>query len=201
MRFHFKNIAAALAVGVSSLLVGSAASAITLNGSYSLGGSAFSGPHAVLGAAPVNSSFSFDLEEGETATIDLFKVHTNKSIRDSFVHLESVASSFVFDDPVSTGTLSAQTDGIFLHLFKIGALLWDNPVVVTFGDTGAFTVSLSHLLFNTAHGGDSMVRMTVDYKSAPSASPAPTPVPLPAGGALLLGAMGGLALVRRRRKA
>ncbi|WP_216665329.1 VPLPA-CTERM sorting domain-containing protein [Pseudoruegeria sp. HB172150] len=181
-----------------------AASATTFTGNFSISGSAFTDPGLVLQTSTTSGGGSFDLEVGEWAYFELFTVWTEETTvnADDLVG-QSINVDFVFTDPAVSGGLSGSSTGVIscFGFCEYGVIDWANPLILTFGGTGKLLLSLSDVTFNFGilglHEGEkhgASVKLKVKYLEAPSQ------VPLPAGGVLLIGALGGLAMVRRRRK-
>lgn len=191
-----KTVLAAIAVAASAV----AAAAATFNGTFSLGGSAFSDPGLVVNASPTTGSSSFSLNVGQSTTFNLFRIWTDEtSVQYDDTIAQSIFASFTLTQPVASGTVSGVTDGNW-GLLQYGTLNWGGPLMLSFGNGGLLSIALSNATFNWGlfgltpgmHRG-ATVTATATYVAAP--------VPVPAAGALLLGGLGAMALMRRRRKA
>lgn len=174
--------------------------ATTFEGSFTVSGDAFTDPGLVINVDPDYGTGSFDLDVGESITFDLFTIWTDET----FVNFDdtipqSIDVAFNLTSPEADGVLDGGSRG-FGGIVQFGAVAWDNPLVLEFGNGGEIEFSLSNETFNWGLFGlgegekyGATVQLTAYYTVAP--------VPLPAAGGLLIAGIGGLAALRRRRKA
>ncbi|MCB6177055.1 VPLPA-CTERM sorting domain-containing protein [Rhodobacter sp. Har01] len=194
---QLKTCAAAAAVLATTSV---AAIAATFSGSFALSGDAFSDPGLEVSASPMSGSGSFDLDVGESLTFDLFDIWTNEeSVNWDDMVPNSINVAFTMTQPVASGTATGTTVGQGF-VWQWGSVNWGAPLQIAFGNGGLLQIALSDETFNLGWFGlnegpkkGATVQATATYVSAPA------PVPLPAGGLLLLGAMGAFAVVRRRK--
>lgn len=211
-----RKMASAMALAVGLCLPG-LVSAATFSSTYSVSG-AMSAPGLKLRATPGTGAFAKELEVGESTTFHLFKIWTNNLwVRHGGNKLQTpVSVDFDFLAPRTGGTINgtAAADVSGFGLLHNGRLTWDAPLVLNFGanDTGQITLALSDVNFKRRYlrsglkyGGRVKATLTYDAASvSPSVNPAPVspaPVPLPAGLPLLLGGLGMIGVVSRRRRA
>lgn len=197
-----KKLLAAMAV---TALMASGANAALFNGEFDISGSAFADPGLVLNVHPSSGPVSLDLDVGESVTFDLFRVWTNeRSVNHDDYQGQSVNVAFNMTSPSTSGVLGGTSSGNShtFGFFQGGNIYWSNPLQLSFGKngTGLLEISLSDQSFNWGafwgtvpgkhHGAT--VKATATYVVAP--------VPLPASALLLLGGLGGLAFMRRRKQ-
>lgn len=194
-----------LAAASLTALMASGANAALFNGTFDISGSAFADPGLVLNVHPSTGPVSLDLNEGDSVTFDLFRVWTNEtSVNSDDYNGQSVNVAFNMTSPVTSGVLGGTSSGntAVFGFFQGGNISWNNPLQLTFGKngTGLLEISLSDESFNWGafwgtvpgkhHGAT--VQATATYVMAP--------VPLPASALLLLGGLGGLAFMRKRKE-
>ena len=196
---------AALAVALLFVAPATSWSAVSFSGEFLLSGSAFSDPGLVINADPSSGPINLNLEVGETAFISLFDIWTNESdVGHDDTVPQSVEVTFDFTDPETFGILDGSSSGVsFFGIIEYGRIVWDNPLVLTFGDNdeGMLSISLSDAIFNAGWFG---LAEGEQYGASIGASftlvSGATPVPLPAPLFLLAAGLTGLIVVARRRR-
>ena len=203
-----KKILAALAVAATSLTFATGAIAATnFAGTFSVDAyddSPSDNGLEIHTSAP--GSFNFSLEVGDnTGWFDLFDIWTPEGSAqwDDF-NDQPITVDFSLTDPSSgsgMGGIGGDTSAQTVGLFTWGSVDWDpNSTILYFGsgDTGQLMIELKDTAFNKGPwlnfgGRGGTVQAKATYLVAP--------VPLPAAGLLLLGALGGIGVAARRRKA
>lgn len=195
----------ASAAVAAALCLPGVASALTFSGDWAVTGLQSSDPGLVVKTSGSAGSFSTaDLAVGESYTFNLFRIWTDESSVNK--HEDTVASpievTFSFAEPLASGPVSGTTRGVNHVLKQWGALDWNSPITLTFGeaDTGRLSLALSDVIFNKGlfglndgykHGAN--VTATLTYDAAP--------IPLPATLPLLLGGLALVGAARRRATA
>jgi len=152
-------------------------------------------PSPIAPATAAGATFSFPITGGDTDPL-VINHSGGLSLAAGAAFLE--ASDFVIDAGAGTVFGSAVgsalgTDPVFADLFTL------DGVAVTDGVISAdllITAKLNEVLGLTFVGEDSL---TLTGEVFGTASTSPAPVPLPAGALLLIGGLGMLGMVRRRR--
>ena len=194
----FKTCAVAAAMLAGSAVAGLAA---TFNGSFTIGGSAFSSPGLVVNTSQMSGSTSFNLNVGQSTTFDLFDIWTNDTvINGQDTTPQSITVGFSLSQPSTSGTVTGSSRGNSAFIFQWGSVDWQAPVMLAFGNGGMLSIALSNETFNfgilglgAGQANGATVQATATYVSAPA------PIPLPAAGFGLLAGLGALGMVRRRR--
>jgi len=204
-----KNAMLAVVAAGSLAVMADEASAATFQGTFDVNFNS-SDPGLVVQVVPDSGYFGpFNLDVGESKKFHIFNIWTNETaINRDDKKEKPISVAFDFSSPLTSGTLSGSTVGkVDWCIWKAcaiqyGKLDWDDPLHLTFGPggTGELSVSLSDAIFNKGlfgtkpgeHWG-AKVYATVTYKVEP--------IPLPAAGWMLLAGVGGLAAMKRRRKA
>lgn len=179
------------------------ASAVTFAGNFNVTGDAFSDPGLDVEVSRTNGSFLFDLDVGESYSLNIFKIWTNEGAvnRDDTVP-NALNVLFALTSPVTGGSVSGTVTGFNYFFTQFGSVDFSGPVDLAFGNGGILSVALSDTTFNQGlfglnsgrdHGAH--VAATFTYTQAP------TEVPLPAPALLLATALAGLGLAARRRAA
>lgn len=155
---------------------------------------------------PTSGTGSFDLDVGNSITFDLFDIWTTEgSVNPDDTVPQSIFVDFDLTNPVASGTAGGSSVGEkkLWGAFQGGSVSWGSPVSLMFGNGGQIDFALSDETFNWGlfgtHPGQrhgATVQLTATYVSESVAA-----VPLPASGLLLIAGLGGLAAVRRRKKA
>ena len=186
------------AVAAVTLSVGATQAATTFEGSFAVTEYASSDPGLVVQIDPTSGSFGpYNLEVGESSGwFDMFDIWTDERAMnlDDFA-VKDISVDMNFSSPLVNTVVDGVTSGwTFFGLFSGGAVTWTDPVTVNFGSggSGEFKLYLSDESFGLkGEKYGATVKGKIVYTVAA--------VPLPAGGVLLLTALGGLALARRRK--
>lgn len=197
----------AIAAAALALALPGAVSAATFNGSFNITGTAFADPGLVVRTADNANPFGFDLEDGQSTSVNLFRVWTDEvAVNDDDRQARIMDVNLSVNG--ANGTISGESygaNGGLFGLFEGGRVDWGNPLALDVG-TGTLTVSLFSGLFSSStdfnwgfidiaegykHGADVYAKFSYDA----------APVPLPAGLALILSGLGALGVVGARRKA
>jgi hypothetical protein len=202
-----KHLLAAAALALA--LVPGAASALSFNGTFGVSGSALSDPGLKVKTHPENGNLAFDLDDGESTSMKLFRIWADESDvsgNDTTPHDLDVSFSLNGANGPATGSVNGHTVwGGFLNLVNVqwGSLSFGGPIDLDVG-TGILSICLNGLEhFNKGlyglktgkeHGGDVYAKFSYEENS-------PSPVPLPAGLGLMAAGMGALGVAARRRKA
>jgi hypothetical protein len=162
-------------------------------------------------------ALEFTLEQGESATFDLFTIHSSATELEALDgHPISIDFRFIAPEPFGSAVAGATMIHNFYGLMQWGQLVWENGGIKWFEfDGGRLLVELGNANFNKglyglAPGADhqGIVPGTFSFVAGVAARtdtppPQSTPVPEPASWAMMIAGFGavGLALRRRRRKA
>ena len=189
-----------------SLCVPALANAALISASYQVNLNN-SDPGLVVDSADLEANpFSFDLNEGDSVTFNLFKIWTPEgAVNDDDLAPQPISVDFNFTSPgLMSGSVSGSTSGdteVF-GFFQKGALSWGSPLQLAFGalGDGLLEVSLVDTGFNEGawwglgnHGAEVQAKI----KLVKEASEVPEPSTL----ALLGLGLFGMGVRARRRSA
>lgn len=134
---------------------------------------------------------SFSLEEGQSNTFDFLTFTGNGTGLSTY----DVTATLAFVQPAAsvTGNSSVAVAALFNGSIVAGALIWDNLPQIVDVDGNVFAVNFQ--------GGLTLLDGQSVTTSATVKALEVAPVPLPASALLLLGAVGGLAAMRKRKRA
>ena len=140
-------------------------------------------------AGAVGETFSLDV--GETYSFDFIDFYVSGN--GAFGGIFTVDAILAFATP--GGSISASGGGIFGRVSGIitgGALIWNDAVqTIALGNGTIFTIALDQgIAFGRGRSATVQAHVTLDA----------APIPLPATALLLLVGVGGMAVVRMRRK-
>ncbi len=194
-----------LAIGVTMIPAAAQSAPLTIDGTFSLSGSALQKPGSLIKTVPVSGPIALDLADGGSSTFALFRIWTREQsiLRDDLVP-QSLMVNFDFTSLGTVGTAAGTTVGETGPVQQ-GRLTWDEPlrIAVQGASAGELLISLSDAIFNTGasgltpnkkYGGTSYATFT--YNATPiAATPLPASVFLLGSGMMLLF---GLGVVRAR---
>jgi hypothetical protein len=186
---------------VLALGLPAAASALTVEGSWWLGGEALSEPGLAVRTSRDGGAFDLDLADGGAARFRLFRIWTDERDLGADDRVARVLSAgFALPALGAGGSIAGAVRGREALWVQWGAIDWRAPLEVAVGG-GTLSIRLTDRTFNPgvlalgrgrAGGADVFAR--VSFAAGRSAA---APVPLPAGLPLALTGLGLLALVRR----
>ncbi len=147
--------------------------------------------------APGFAGTSFSLDEGETESFDFIRFETTGTTGNVLLPAArtfSITATLAFAPPAVTVTGNGNGGALLLSGNIIGGVLnWTNlDTQVSFGNGGLATIDFQDGIALFA-GKSETIDASVKLDAAP--------IPLPAAGILMLGALGGLVAVRRRKAA
>lgn len=183
------------------LALPSAAPAVTVQGSWSLGGAALAGAGIQVRVSRQAGSLDLDLADGADTRLRLFRVWTDESDVGSDDRVATALTAMVsLPTTGAGGSVSGHVRGRESVGLQWGTVGWDVPLQVAVGG-GMLSILLSDQSFGRGVLGLARGRQNgADVFARPSyaaGSPA-SPVPLPAGLPLALTGLGALLLLRRR---
>lgn len=207
-----RSIIAAASLAALSISATSAFAATTFDGGYTETHNT-SDPGLIINTKAINSNFSFDLDQGQSTSVQLFKIFTNEtSVNADDLASKVIDVEFAFTAPDAfgggvSGTTSGQTAPLlFLQgFFQDGVVTWANNgnAVLDFGNGGELGVHLNDATFNSGgffglDGGKKFAAtITADFTELKAASA----VPEPATWATMMVGLFGVGAVLRRSKA
>lgn len=196
---RFNGFTSLLGGAALMLVTASAADALTFNGSFTLGGDYGSAPRLTVLTDATSGNFSFNLDLGQSTTFNLFHIFSNETNINNPTTVAKAMLANLLLAGGGGGTISGATVAVRTNPVYYGQVTWASPVDVNFGNGGVVRFALSNETFNSgffglttgsAAGAD--VEVTATYLVEP--------VPLPAAGAMLVGGLGAIAGLRRRRR-
>jgi hypothetical protein len=187
-----------MAAAMVALLAPVAVSAATFTGNFSVTGEALSDPGLAIATSPNVPGFSFNLNDGESTSLNLFHIWTDETaLNADDLAPKTVAVNFNIDSHIGSVTgKSVGSAAGFLNLFFGGNVAWDAPLLLNVG-TGTLAVALSNASFNygfldikegSKYGADVSANFT--YTAAPAPVPLPGTLGLIAAGMSALGFFG-----------
>jgi hypothetical protein len=137
-------------------------------------------PGLLIGTSHIlPSPYSFDLNVGQSTTVDLFRIWTTESsVNNDDKVAKPISVAFNFTAPAMSGTDFGQTVGesYLLGLYQQGSVTWGAPINLAFGGTGILQIDLSDEVFNAGIFGlgncGAIVEASLTYVSAPVPEPA-----------------------------
>jgi hypothetical protein len=192
-----RKLALALSLGIVLVATPVRAASFTLS---SVNVNLNQGGLALNWASLIGGGLSFNLNTvGQTFTTNLFQLSTRQSslnVQSLVPHTINVGLNFTAPPPGFSGSSNGLT-GAGWFFGNFGYVVWNNPAVMTFGNNGLLSVSLTHATFGLP--GSAAIGATFKLlQNSSTVPPGPTSVPEPASALLLALGGGVLALVRTR---
>jgi hypothetical protein len=188
---------------VLALAFPAAASALTVQGSWWLGGDALGGAGLAVRTSRSAGDFDLDLADGAATRFRLFRIWTDEADVGADDRVaRALSAGFALPGLASGGSVTASVRGHRSLGLQWGALDWQSPLRLAVGG-GTLSIALADRTFNPgvlalgrgrAGGADVFAR--VSFAAGRTAA---APVPLPSGLPLALTGLGLLAFLRRRR--
>jgi hypothetical protein len=201
---YIRRMAIVLAAAALSAAPVAGWSAVSFSGSFALSGSAFTDPGLVIETDRMSGPIALDLEYGETQVTPLFDIWTDETaVNADDTVPQSLRVRFSFTEQGADGEIGGETVGVraFRGLIQYGRIVWENPLVLTFG-ASQLSIELSDAVFNAGlfglGGGE---RNGASIGASFTLVGAPTPVPVPASIAFLAMALAGFGALSLRRRA
>jgi hypothetical protein len=154
-------------------------------------------PGLVLWANPLVDELTFSLDAvGQTYSKNLFEIGTDeKALNLDDLIPFSIAVNFLFTEPKPDfGGQSKGITGAGWWRNSFGYVLWDNPLILEFGQTGLLGVTLSHVTFGLPGSANVMANFELVRADA-----GVTSVPEPGTLSLLGVGVAAAAIARRKR--
>jgi flagellin-like hook-associated protein FlgL len=193
------NTARVAAAGMV-LCLGSAAQSATINGNFLLSGNAFAAPGLELETNASSGSFSVTLAQGQSTTLNLFRLWTDEPQVDADdLVARQITAAFSLTNYVASGAINGTSIGTSLFGFlQWGRVDWTAPLTLNYGNGGQLSILLNSGAFNLglfglSPGSANGLNITATITNLVD----PAPVPLPAAGGLLALALGLVGLRRR----
>ncbi|WP_284162907.1 VPLPA-CTERM sorting domain-containing protein [Frigidibacter sp. SD6-1] len=200
---NLPTIARAMAVAAAvTLMSGAASLAATIQATFNLSGPAYAvDPGLQIGTSTTSGSFTLNLSLGQSQVINLFDIWSMENqVNADDLTPRALFADFTLAGTGATGTAMGLVNGSISAPFQWGNINWMAPVILQAQGGNQVVISLTSAIFGFASGtlasgnqpfSNGHVLAVVSY--------IPAPVPLPAAGLMLVGALGGIVVVRRRR--
>lgn len=146
-----KTSAAALIVSA-----GMASAATTFTGSWAVSFNQ-ADPGLVISVDAPTGTGSLDLELGQSATFNIFDLWTTETaVNGDDTVAKPISAAFTLTTPgAGSGSVNGSTVGVSTGwgFYQAGKLTWDEPLQLTFGNTGVLEIELSNASFQPGYFG------------------------------------------------
>ena len=195
-----------VAAAALALALPGAASALSFSGSWDVSGSALTDPGLVVRTDPTSNHFAFDLDDGRSKSLNLFRIWTDEtSIQadDKVPNDLSVGFSVNGANGPLTGSVAGHSQWFSIFNTQFGSLTFGGPIDLDVG-TGILSVALKGVdefnkgLYGLKKGEKYGGEVSADFSYRENS---PAPVPLPAGLGLIVAGLGALGFFGARRPA